>query len=173
MANVTLLTGGSSFERNVALAGSGLVAAALRSRGHQVVVVDTVRGPVRREDEERWLDPANFDEAGRQRPCLDAGAAGRRFGKARHPDPRGQRIVRQSVSQDASAVARSEGVSERDSGRQDPSDGDCDGRSRVKRIHPRDRDVHRSVRRAVAPQCTTLSVTSSNSRCGISSVLTV
>jgi D-alanine-D-alanine ligase len=58
MANVTLLTGGSSFERNVALAGSGLVATALRSRGHRVGVVDTVRGPVRLEDEERWLDPA-------------------------------------------------------------------------------------------------------------------
>jgi len=58
MSNVTVLTGGSSFERNVALAGSGLVAAALRSRGHRVVVVDTVRGPVSRENEERWLDPA-------------------------------------------------------------------------------------------------------------------
>jgi D-alanine-D-alanine ligase len=58
MANVTLLTGGSSFERNVALAGSGLVAAALRGRGHSVTVVDTVRGVLRREDEERFLDPA-------------------------------------------------------------------------------------------------------------------
>src|SRR5688572_11543865 len=58
MSNVTVLTGGSSFERNVALAGAGLVAAALRSRGHRVVVVDTVRGPVSRENEERWLDPA-------------------------------------------------------------------------------------------------------------------
>jgi D-alanine-D-alanine ligase len=58
MANVTLLTGGTTFERNVALAGSGLVAAALRGRGHRVVVVDTVRGPIRREDEERALDPA-------------------------------------------------------------------------------------------------------------------
>ena len=58
MANVTLLTGGSSFERNVALAGAGLVAAALRSRGHRVTVVDTARGEIRREDEERQLDPA-------------------------------------------------------------------------------------------------------------------
>jgi D-alanine-D-alanine ligase len=58
MANVTLLTGGSSFERNVALAGAGLVAAALRGRGHRVTVVDTVRGPIRLEDEERFLDPA-------------------------------------------------------------------------------------------------------------------
>ena len=58
MANVTLLTGGSTFERNVALAGSGLVAAALRGRGHRVTVVDTVRGPIRLADEERFLDPA-------------------------------------------------------------------------------------------------------------------
>ena len=58
MANVTLLTGGSSFERNVALAGAGLVAAALRTRGHRVTVVDTASGPIRREDEERRLDPA-------------------------------------------------------------------------------------------------------------------
>jgi D-alanine-D-alanine ligase len=58
MANVTLLTGGSTFERNVALAGAGLVAAALRGRGHRVTVIDTVRGALRRVDEERWLDPA-------------------------------------------------------------------------------------------------------------------
>src|SRR4029450_8787349 len=58
MANVTLLTGGSSFERNVALAGAGLVAPALRSRGHRVTVVDPARGPISRENEERWLDPA-------------------------------------------------------------------------------------------------------------------
>ncbi|HVR28311.1 MAG TPA: D-alanine--D-alanine ligase [Thermoanaerobaculia bacterium] len=58
MTNVTVLTGGSTFERNVALAGSGLVAAALRGRGHRVTVVDTVRGAIRLEDEERFLDPA-------------------------------------------------------------------------------------------------------------------
>jgi D-alanine-D-alanine ligase len=58
MANVTLLTGGSSFERNVALAGAGLVAAALRGRGHRITVVDTARGPLRLADEERFLDPA-------------------------------------------------------------------------------------------------------------------
>ena len=58
MASVTLVTGGSTFERNVALAGAGLVTAALRGRGHRVTVVDTLRGPIRREDEERFLDPA-------------------------------------------------------------------------------------------------------------------
>src|SRR5688500_17560646 len=58
MANVTLLTGGSTFERYVALAGAGLIAAALRGRGHDVTVVDTARGALLREAEEHWLDPA-------------------------------------------------------------------------------------------------------------------
>lgn len=43
---VTVLTGGASAERDVALASARQVVPALRSVGHQVVVVDTVTGPV-------------------------------------------------------------------------------------------------------------------------------
>ena len=43
---VTILTGGSSVERDVALASASQVRAALREAGHQVRVVDTVRGPI-------------------------------------------------------------------------------------------------------------------------------
>ena len=41
---VTVLTGGTSAERDVAIASAAQVVAALRSRGHQVAVVDTARG---------------------------------------------------------------------------------------------------------------------------------
>ena len=41
---VTVLTGGTSSERDVALASAVQVVAALRSRGHDVAVVDTARG---------------------------------------------------------------------------------------------------------------------------------
>lgn len=58
MGRVVVITGGSTFERHVALAGAGLVAAALRGRGHAVTVIDTFRGVIRREDEETVLDPA-------------------------------------------------------------------------------------------------------------------
>ncbi|MES2305078.1 MAG: D-alanine--D-alanine ligase [Gemmatimonadota bacterium] len=43
---ITVLTGGSSAEREVALASAGQVVAALRSRGHHVAVVDTTTGLV-------------------------------------------------------------------------------------------------------------------------------
>ncbi|MEP6571256.1 MAG: D-alanine--D-alanine ligase [Gemmatimonadota bacterium] len=43
---VTVLTGGASAERDVALASAVQVIAALRSAGHRVSVVDTVRGSV-------------------------------------------------------------------------------------------------------------------------------
>ena len=43
---VTVLTGGASAEREVALASAVQVIAALRSAGHRVSVVDTVRGAV-------------------------------------------------------------------------------------------------------------------------------
>jgi len=48
---VTVLTGGTSAERDVALASAVQVVAALRSRGHQVSVVDTARGYISEEDE--------------------------------------------------------------------------------------------------------------------------
>jgi D-alanine-D-alanine ligase len=41
---ITLLTGGTSSERDVAIASAAQVATALRSRGHDVAVVDTARG---------------------------------------------------------------------------------------------------------------------------------
>ncbi|MFQ6044730.1 MAG: D-alanine--D-alanine ligase [Gemmatimonadales bacterium] len=43
---VAVLTGGSTPERDVALAGAAQVVRALRARGHEVGVVDTVSGPV-------------------------------------------------------------------------------------------------------------------------------
>jgi len=52
---VALLTGGSSAERNVALASAAQVVAALRSRDHQVSVIDTAMGPVPAADEPQLL----------------------------------------------------------------------------------------------------------------------
>lgn len=52
---VTVLTGGASAERDVALASARQVVPALRSRGHSVVVVDTVTGPVPESREEQHL----------------------------------------------------------------------------------------------------------------------
>jgi D-alanine-D-alanine ligase len=51
---VTVLTGGTSSERDVALASATQVVAALRSRGHEVAVVDTARGYIA-EAEERAM----------------------------------------------------------------------------------------------------------------------
>ena len=48
---ITVLTGGTSSERDVALASAVQVVAALRSRGHQVSVVDTARGFIPEADE--------------------------------------------------------------------------------------------------------------------------
>src|SRR5438093_10507725 len=48
---VTVLTGGTSSERDVALASAVQVIGALRSRGHEVAVVDTARGFVPHTDE--------------------------------------------------------------------------------------------------------------------------
>jgi D-alanine-D-alanine ligase len=52
---ITVLTGGSSAEREVALASAGQVVTALRSRGHTITVVDTTSGLVDPADEERLL----------------------------------------------------------------------------------------------------------------------
>jgi D-alanine-D-alanine ligase len=65
--NVTVLTGGTTVERDVALATAGQVVQALRSRGHQVQVVDTARGAIARQDEPRILSAA----VGKAPPALD------------------------------------------------------------------------------------------------------
>lgn len=74
---ITVLTGGSTPERDVALAGATQVVAALRQRHHSVMVVDTVNGPLSSADERSVLaatvrkHPPTLDElaqlAGRER----------------------------------------------------------------------------------------------------------
>jgi D-alanine-D-alanine ligase len=54
---VTVLTGGASAERDVALASAAQVVVALRSVGHTVTVVDTVSGVVSPTDEKIRLSP--------------------------------------------------------------------------------------------------------------------
>jgi D-alanine-D-alanine ligase len=49
---ITVLLGGTSMERDVSIASGLRIAEALRSRGHAVVVVDTVRGPMTRDAEQ-------------------------------------------------------------------------------------------------------------------------
>ena len=59
MARVAVLTGGSTPERTVALAGAAQVAAALRARGHEVAVFDTIDpGPLDPEQERQRLGRA-------------------------------------------------------------------------------------------------------------------
>jgi len=58
MTRVTVLTGGATPERAVALAGAAQIVAALRSRGHTVCVVDTTRGLVSEGEEARLLASA-------------------------------------------------------------------------------------------------------------------
>jgi D-alanine-D-alanine ligase len=53
--HVTVLTGGTSAERDVALASAVQVIAALRRVGHQVAVVDTARGFIPEKDEASLL----------------------------------------------------------------------------------------------------------------------
>jgi D-alanine-D-alanine ligase len=55
---VTVLTGGTSSERDVALASAVQVIAALRARGHEVAVVDTARGFISESDERSMLSGA-------------------------------------------------------------------------------------------------------------------
>ena len=52
---ITVLTGGTSAERDVAIASAVQVVAALRSRGHEVAVVDTARGYIPEPDETSLL----------------------------------------------------------------------------------------------------------------------
>lgn len=53
---IAVLLGGTSDEREVSLASGAQVARALREAGHDVVAVDTVRGVLGREDEERLIE---------------------------------------------------------------------------------------------------------------------
>lgn len=68
MARITIWTGGSTPERDVALAGAAQVLRALRELGHEVTVVDTVVGPLERDGEERLalhqirLEPPSREE---------------------------------------------------------------------------------------------------------------
>lgn len=52
---ITVLTGGTSAERDVALASAAQIVAALRSRGHKVAVVDTARGYIPEAEEGRLV----------------------------------------------------------------------------------------------------------------------
>ena len=52
---VTVLTGGTSSERDVAIASAVQIVAALRSKGHEVAVVDTARGFIPQVDESHLL----------------------------------------------------------------------------------------------------------------------
>ncbi len=71
MMHVTLLTGGSTPERDVAFAGAGQVVRALRERGHTVSVVDTVEGALDGAAESRLLSPG----VGKTPPTLEQLAA--------------------------------------------------------------------------------------------------
>jgi D-alanine-D-alanine ligase len=62
MTDIALITGGSNPERHVALAGARQVAAALRSRGHRVHVVDTAGGALSPDEEARRLGAAVGEE---------------------------------------------------------------------------------------------------------------
>ncbi|HEY7637947.1 MAG TPA: D-alanine--D-alanine ligase [Gemmatimonadales bacterium] len=65
---ITVLTGGTSSERDVAIASAVQVIGALRSRGHDVAVVDTARGYIPRADESSLLsgtvgiEPPSIDQ---------------------------------------------------------------------------------------------------------------
>lgn len=65
--NITVLTGGTSTERDVSLASARQVVGALRSRGHQVLVVDSAVGYIDADDEARLLSGA----VGAEPPSLE------------------------------------------------------------------------------------------------------
>lgn len=56
--NITVLTGGASAERDVALASAAQIVAALRGRGHTVTVVDTARGHLPEREESSRISGA-------------------------------------------------------------------------------------------------------------------
>jgi len=63
---ITVLTGGTSSERDVAIASTVQVVKALRSRGHTVAVVDTARGNIPESDEPHLLSGS----VGREPPAI-------------------------------------------------------------------------------------------------------
>ena len=73
--HITVLTGGASSERDVALASATQIVAALRGRGHHVSVVDTARGYVAERDEPSILRGTVADA-----PPADAALAELRHG---------------------------------------------------------------------------------------------
>jgi D-alanine-D-alanine ligase len=80
---ITVLTGGTSSERDVAIASAVQVVAALRSRGHTVAVVDTARGLIPAAEETRTLSgsvarepPAIEELVALERGVLLSGLAG-------------------------------------------------------------------------------------------------
>ena len=68
---ITVLMGGASSERNVSLASGLRIAAALRSRGHEVIAFDPSRGIISA-DAERELSESGV---GREPPSLESLAA--------------------------------------------------------------------------------------------------
>jgi D-alanine-D-alanine ligase len=56
---ITVLMGGTSAERDVSIASSLRVAEALRTRGHEVVTLDTARGPLSEKEEKALLAKGN------------------------------------------------------------------------------------------------------------------
>jgi D-alanine-D-alanine ligase len=77
---ITVLTGGTSSERDVAIASAVQIITALRSKGHEVAVVDTARGFIPRVDENRLLSasvgitpPSNDELLGLERGLLLSG----------------------------------------------------------------------------------------------------
>jgi D-alanine-D-alanine ligase len=80
---ITVVTGGATAERTVAFAGAAQVVGALRSRAHQVHVVDLASGVLSSEDEARLLVPHVGAElpdvaglAAAERRMLSGGLAG-------------------------------------------------------------------------------------------------
>jgi D-alanine-D-alanine ligase len=80
---ITVLTGGTSSERDVAIASAVQVVKALRSRGHAVAVVDTARGYITEAEEPNVLSatvarepPAIEDLSALERGLLLSGLAG-------------------------------------------------------------------------------------------------
>ena len=71
---ITVLTGGTSAERDVALASAVQVIAALRSIGHQVAVVDTARGFIPETDEAQLLSASVGAAPPSRGPARGAGA---------------------------------------------------------------------------------------------------
>ena len=67
---ITVLTGGTSSERDVAIASAVQVVKALRSRGHAVAVVDTARGYIPESEEPSVLSAHGRAGASRHRGAV-------------------------------------------------------------------------------------------------------